>query len=447
MGEKPLYYYQENGKFLFASEIKAILTQIETHPNIDEPFWVFDAAVLGKTIFRDIHEVPPACFMTYDGNRLQSKIYWEIPTEPVLDLPEEKLASTLCELVEEAVNIRMHADVPLGLFLSGGMDSAAMACFARPPVVFSCRFNLGASFDEYPFAQMMAEHIKAEQIVVSPKPEDMVERLPKIVWHLDQPIATASSLGEFMLAEAASKHVKVVLGGQGADELFGGYARYLMMHIEHGLGQRPELQDYHSLARFFWNPDVFTEPAMRYFQLIQRARPSNDEAFLSLVRGFFDDKRSLIDAMGFTDIQLLLPSLITMNDRASAGYGLENRSPFLDHRIVEFAFRLPPDMKIREFRTKYILRKALRGVVPDVILDRKDKKGLVVPFHQWLSGPLQSWARNLEASLSKRISLPPPNSRGEFDRCLYSRICLEIWFERFFSLHKDKHTRRDPSRP
>lgn len=433
MGEKPLYYYHKNGRFLFASEIKAILTQIETEPYIDEMFWVFDAPVLGKTAFADVHEVLPSTFMTYDGDRLEQESYWKISTEPVLDLPEEKIASLLRELIEDAVMIRMHADVPVGLFLSGGIDSAAMAYFARPSVVFSCRFDLGTKFDEFLYAQTVARDIGAEQIVVSPTPEDMQRRLSGILWHLDQPIATASSLAEFMLAESARKYVKVVLGGQGADELFGGYVRYLMMYTEHRLSQQPELVNYYSLAQFFWNPDMFREPAKRYYQLIRRASAVQEDPYISIIRGFFDGQRSLIDAMGFTDIRLLLPSLVTMNDRASAAYGLENRSPFLDHRIVEFAFRLPPELKIREFQTKYILRKALRGVVPDMILDRKDKKGLVVPIQQWFTGPLLTWAQQLDFSLTQRILLPTPlNGRTEFDRSLYTRVCLQLWLEKFF---------------
>ena len=434
MGEKPLYYYCNKGRFLFASEIKAILTQIDTQPCIDDMFWVFDAPVLGRTAFADIHELLPGTFMTYQAGCLEQKRYWDLVPAPVLELPEDKIADLVRDLIEDAVNMRMHADVPIGLFLSGGIDSAAMAYFARPAVVFTCRFDLGPAFDEFLYAEKVAQDVRAEHILVSPTPRDMQRRLPEILWHLDQPISTASSIAEFMLSEAAARTgVKVVLGGQGADELFGGYIRYLLMDIEYRLSRQPELANYHSLARFFWSRHLFEDPATRYYQLIRRARVACEEPYLSIVRSFFERHDRIIDAMGFTDIQLLLPSLITMNDRASAAYGLENRSPFLDHRIVELAFRLPPKLKIKEFRTKYILRRALKGVVPDVILERSDKKGLVVPYHQWLTGPLRAWAGTIEAALRQRVAVPGcPESRGEFDRSLYTRVCLYLWLEKFF---------------
>ena len=432
MGEKPLYYYLKDNRFLFASEIKAIVNQVDTQPDIDEAFWVFDAAVQGKTLFTDVHELQPAHCLVYDGEKLTNRTYWEIPVEQDMDLPEDKVAARLAELLEDAVMMRMQADVPVGMFLSGGIDSAAMTCFARPDVVFSCRFPLGDKFDEFHYAKMVAEHVGARQVVVTPTEEDMRRRLAEIIWHLDQPIATASTLSEFMLAEAARKHVTVVLGGQGADELFNGYIRHLFMETEHSLGRRPEIANYYSLARFFWNPHMFGDPAHRYYLLIHRATPSKDDPYIATLQELFQRHDDLPNAMGYTDIQLSLPSLIHMNDRATAAVGLENRSPFLDHRLVEFAFRMPPGLKLREFKTKYILRKALRGVVPDPILDRKDKKGLVVPFRQWLYGPLLQWGKDLKASLHSRIAVPGGAGRGEFDRDIYTRVCLELWFQKFF---------------
>ncbi len=432
MGEKPLYYYLKDGRLIFASEIKAILTQLKTEPEIDESFWVFDSPIMGKTIFKDIHEVPQATYLVYDGKKLKRKNYWKIPNEPVFE-SEKILIETLRDLLEDAVKIRMHADVPVGLFLSGGLDSAAMACLANPDIVFTCRFNLGDKFDEFHFSKIVAEHIGARQIVVSPTADDMRKRLSNIIWHLDQPISTASSLSEFILAEEARKSVKVILGGQGADELFGGYVRYVLMSIEENLSKQPELENYHSLAKFFWSKQIFENPAKRYYHLIHRATPVLDKPYIKMVQELFDyQKNSLINAMGYSDIYLSLPSLITMNDRASAASGLENRCPFLDHRLVEFAFRLPNGLKIRELKTKYLLRKAMRGIVPDPILDRKDKKGLVVPFQQWLSGPLYLWGKELEASLQRRIVVPGKSGRGEFDRGLYTRVCMELWFQNFF---------------
>jgi asparagine synthase (glutamine-hydrolysing) len=433
MGEKPLYYAMHEGRLIFASEIKAILTHVPSHPDIDESFWVFDAPVMGRTIFAGIHELPAAHWMTYDGRNLQIGRYWEIPNGPISEKSETELVDELRELLIDAVNIRMVADVPVGMFLSGGIDSAAIACIAKPDVAFSCHFPLGEKFDELHYAQTVARQIKARHVVVSPTYDDMRSRLRRVIRHLDQPIATASTISEFMLAEAAQKDgVKVILGGQGADEIFGGYIRYLLMSIEEGMGRSPELKNYHSLARYFWTPTMFENPAKRYFRLIHRATPADERPYIKNVEKLFSRHQDLLDKMGFCDTHISLPSLLTMNDRACASYGLENRCPFLDHRIVEFAFRLPPGLKIQQRTTKAILRKALRGIVPDQILDRNDKKGLVVPFRRWLTGPLAHWAERLEFQLAARLQIPKGSGRGEFDRAFYTRVCLELWFQNYF---------------
>ncbi len=433
MGEKPLYYAMRDGRLIFASEIKAVLAQFSSAPVIDESFWVYDAPVMGRTLFDGIHELPAAHLMTYDGRDLQIRRYWDIPNGPVNEKSESELVDELRELLIDAVNIRMVADVPVGMFLSGGIDSAAIACIAKPEVAFSCHFPLGEKFDELKYAELAAKKIGARHVVVRPTHDNMRANLMRVIRCLDQPIATASTISEFMLAEAAQKSgIKVILGGQGADEIFAGYVRYLLMSIEDEIGRSPELKNYHSLARHFWTPTMFENPAARYFRLIYRATPVDERPYVKTVEELFSRHRELVDKMGYCDSRISLPSLLTMNDRACASYGLENRCPFLDHRIVEFAFRLPGGMKIQNRTTKSILRKALRGIVPDAILDRNDKKGLVVPFRRWLTGPLAPWADNLESQLASRLQIPKGSGRGEFDRAFYTRVCLELWFQNYF---------------
>ncbi|MBZ0272785.1 asparagine synthase (glutamine-hydrolyzing) [bacterium] len=433
MGEKPLYYAFENGMLVFASEIKAILPAFESAPDVDEEFWVYDTPVEGRTLFRGIRELLPGRRLIYDGKDLSVEPYWDIPASPPSEAPVERLAEELRELLIDAVNIRLMSDVPLGMFLSGGIDSAAIACIARPGTVYTCHFPLGAKFDELPFARLVAERIGARHTIVTPTVNDFKKRLPRVIWHVDQPIATASTISEFMLAERASADgIKVILGGQGADEIFGGYVRYLFMTGGDAPGA-PELANYRSLAAYFEKGAGLPDDAARYHRLVRRAAPADDTPYENRLRRFFSRHDALIDKIGHADARLSLPSLLTMNDRACAAFGLENRCPFLDHRVVEFAFRLPPAAKIDGLRTKSVLRLALRGIVPDEILDRRDKMGLVVPFHQWLNGPLNAWAADLEASLARRIPLPDNNTgRGEFDRSRYTRVCLELWFRQFF---------------
>jgi len=434
MGEKPFYWAKNEAGFYAASEIKALLTQISSAPRINGAFWAFDTPVAPDTLFEGISELPPGHTLTYDGRQVAVERYWQIPAPTEAPAAaEDDLAEELAALIEDAVRLRLRADVPVGLFLSGGLDSSIMAAVARPAEVFSCRFPLGEAYDEFEHAQTMARAIGARQHVGSPAAEDLKNDLERIIWHLDQPIATASTIGEFALAKTARGVVTVVLGGQGADEAFGGYVRYVLMQIEDELKQRPELTGYRSLAGFFWHPDIFGDPAVRYYHLIHRFQVPDAASHIDRLRAFFQTGRSLLNCLGLADMHLSLPSLITMNDRAAAAYGLENRCPFLDHRLIEFAFRLPPQMKIRDLATKVLLRRVARRWVPASILDRKDKKGLVVPFGQWLTGPLKDWAAELERSLTARgLPLPLPTGRGEFDRSLYSKISLELWFRNFF---------------
>lgn len=433
LGEKPFYYYWKNNIFLFASEIKSILTQVNVEPALDDDFWVFETALFNKTLFKDIYSLPPAFYLLFDGRQLRTEQYWDIPAETDQFHNESYYVEKLRWLMEDAVKLRLRSDVPVGVYLSGGLDSAIIACIAKPDKVFSCRYAYGDKYDEHHYAQIVAKHIGTEHFTVQPTPQDFRDEFPKIIWHLDQPIATPSPISEFILARTASQHVKVILGGQGSDEIFGGYVRYVIMLEEDRIAKVPILRNYKPLMRFFWSERMFDDPERRYFDLIKRKEPETEVVY-EFYKKCFNKRSSLIDRMLWCDLQLSLPSLITMNDRAASAYSLENRTPFLDHRLVEFAFQLPPDLKVKEYQTKYILRKAMRGIVPDEIIDRKDKKGLAVPINRWFNNELKDWVNTLKYDLGKRCIQAPAsiNSRGEFDRSDYTNISLEIWHKIFF---------------
>jgi len=443
MGEKPLYYTLPGGRlrFAFASEIKSLLTLVDAAPELGEEFSAFETSVGEATLFKGIRVLPPGCFLRYNGRSAKVQRYWEIPSFDGPYEKEEHYVEKLRWLIEDAVRLRLRSDVPVGVFLSGGLDSSIIACLAKPDVVFSCRYPYGPQYDEFEYARKVAQHVGAKHLVIQPTAADFKRDYPRILWHLDQPIATASSIGEFSLARLASEHVKVVLGGQGADECFGGYVRYLLMTIEEGLAKSEELKHYLPLARFFWKDSMFSDYALRYHQLIRRGGGEKAPG-LEHVRKAFSAHTHLIDQIGRTDIELSLPSLITMNDRAAASWGLENRTPFLDHRIVELAFQLPPQLKIRDKEQKVILRKVARGLVPDAVIDRKDKKGLIVPIHLWLSKELNVWAKGLVSSFRRRSLARQVAregaSRGEFDRRLYTLLSLELWHRHVLSVPRRK---------
>jgi asparagine synthase (glutamine-hydrolysing) len=434
LGEKPLYWTEQGGRFLFASEVKALLEEVPAVPELDEDFRVFDAPVGDATLFRGIRALEPGHVLVHDGGRAQVRRWWTLPREPEAGVREEEWVERFRALLEDSVRLRLRSDVPVGVFLSGGLDSSLITALARPEVAYTCHHPLGPAYDELEHARGMAERAGAELVVVRPTAEDFRRLFPSIVWALDGPIATMSSIAEFLLARAARGRVKVVLGGQGADEVFGGYVRYLVMLEEDRIGNAPELREYRGLFRRLWGAGAFGDPAERYFELTRRAAPGSG-APLARLRRHFPPERPVIDRMGIADLHLSFPSLITMNDRAAAAVGLENRCPFLDHRIVELGFSIPPHLKVSGLTTKVLLRRAARGLVPDSIIDRRDKKGLVVPIGRWLAGELREWAEDLRESLGRRglpgLPAPAAPERGEFDRSLYAAVALELWFRIF----------------
>lgn len=433
MGEKPLYYAWDEGRFVFASEIKAVVREIRTEPVISDLWRAFETPGPGRTMFADIRELEAGCNMTVvpvQGAEIER--YWTVPEVRETNRTDDDLAEELRFLVRQAVLDRLVADVPVGIALSGGIDSAAVACIAKPEYAFTCRFDLGPDYDEHAWSEKTAQAAGCRQVVVSPTADDMRERLEDIVWHLDQPVATASPIGDFAICrEAADRGVKVLLGGQGSDEAFGGYTRHLVLHLDQMLAGCPELASYHGLCRKVWGERALgSSPAAVYERLIRRGKGS---VGTSTIQEAFDGRTPLAGACR-ADLALTLPALIRMNDRSSAAAGIENRSPFLDHRLIEFGARLPDRFKIREMRTKWLLRKALRGIVPDVVLDRRDKKGLVVPFVPWLSGPLREWAAELCTALWSRglgFDVRTEDATG-FDRSVYMAVTVELWLRRMF---------------
>ncbi len=440
-GEKPLYWTRHHGTFLFASEIKALLEEVPAIPRIEEDFAALETGAGNRTLFQGIESFPPAHFaqLEHPEDPLRPQPYWTLPPALTEESPrrgESDLVEELRALLIDSVRLRLVSDVPLGLFLSGGLDSALIACIAQPDRVFSCHFPAGPGFEEISYAKMVAEKIDAEHTVVQPTWSEFRDQLPRIIRHLDEPVATPSPIAENALARAAKGKVKVVLGGQGADECFGGYVRYLFLQMEQELAKSPQLAAYHPMARHFWGVGAFGSCADRYLWMLRRG-PALPPYFEAEIRDLFQRGGEMVDRAGYADLSVTLPSLLTMNDRASAAEGLENRCPFLDHRLVEFAFALPPGHKIRGLRTKHLLRKAARGLVPDPVIDRTDKMGLVVPVNRWLDGPLAAWSRELEEGLRRRgfAHLEHGSDRGEFDRNRYTRICLELWFREVIDKH------------
>lgn len=415
-GEKPFYYYETEEELLFASEIKAILTQIRNPEiNLTDEYEAFEYMSEEATLFAGVKSLLPGHKLVLRGTRngahgRRVSEYWNV-ADAVREIDPSSAVDQLDELLHDSVRLRRRADVPMGLYLSGGIDSAVLAYLMSPEVCYSCHFPYGEKYDELSYACEIAKDVKTEHVVIAPTRDDFERHLPKIMYHLDMPVGSFSMFPLYMLAQKAAERVKIVVSGEGADELFAGYARYLVLTQEQMLFEVPELRMYRPFLRSYLGRTVD-----RFARLLNRGKVS-DLAVKAVIARHFDQFDDLVHAMGYTEFKSLLVSLLQMEDRTSAAFGLENRSPYLDHRIIEFAFSIPPDLKVKGCTLKWILREVAARYLPRRVLERRDKMGLIFPVNLWYR-----WN----------------GKRGEFDRRSYNEYCLQAWRRVFFPAEGDQ---------
>jgi len=434
LGVKPLYYTQAGGRLIFGSEIKALLQHPEVEARLDldglRNFLSLKYVPAPQTMFAGILALPPGWRLTCDRNGVAAGPYWDLSfaCDPADKRDERAYAEQLEALLRESVRLELRSDVPFGAFLSGGLDSstvvALMSQFLDEPVkTFSVGFKGdGAAYSELPYARLVAAHYHTDHHEVLVRAQDLVDSAEKVVWHLDQPIADPATLANYMVAELASRHVKMVLTGEGGDELFAGYARYagerlsplfrLMPAPMRSLAlaasaQLPGLRrakialyalcQRHEVARFAnWFPLFNTDKMSALLSGDVKPRlngVSAEQVFAShLAR---TDARDPLNRMLYVDTKLWLPDdLLARGDKMSMAASLEARVPLLDHKLVEFAALLPPHLKLKRFTRKYILKKVSRAWLPPEIPDRK-KKGFPMPISVWFRKEARSFVRDM----------------------------------------------------
>ncbi len=362
-GEKPLYYYHQGKKFVFCSEAKAFEKVLNLRKQENEFFDAFQHCFT-TTLWKNIFEIPPAHYLLLDVVTGDKKIveYWKFqPRHINLKTAGEELE----DILENAVKLRVRSDVPLGLYYSGGIDSSLIS--ALHPFDYKFYFDDTKNWRD-----------------------DFFSQIGKIVHHLDFPVGSLSSYPLCKLAERASKKVRVVLSGEGADEIFGGYVRYMPIAREW------ELQKKYLSYKYIFSKHY--PPYLEGFAKIT-ARNENIEFVKEKLRPYFEMFPDPINAMGFADFKLIMPSLLQMGDRMAGAFGIENRCPFLDKRVIEFGFSLPPELKIEGLDQKIILRKILQkhGLMTPL---RNEKKGLTIRFNQWFGK--NDWDRSAYFSLLKK---------------------------------------------
>jgi asparagine synthase (glutamine-hydrolysing) len=491
LGIKPLYYSLVSDGIIFASEIKALLQYSKRTIQPDESairdYLVFQFVPGERTLFEGIFKLLPGHYQVIDLSDLgtRSVCYWEPRFHVDLAHTEKYFLEEIRALIEDAARIQMRSDVPLGTYLSGGLDSSIVTTLAsrqssQQIKTFTGAFAEGPDFDESPYAREVAAACNAQSFVITPSEIDFVEVLPRLIWHMDEPAAGPGLFPQYMLACAARKEVKVVLGGQGGDEVFGGYARYVVAYLEQALKgaifetneenehivslrsilpNLPALKQYTPMLQTFWQEGAFAPMDHRYFQLIDRSGGAlemfsedfragfdRDAAFARFQKVFnHPDTKSYYNKMTHFDMVASLPALLHVEDRVSMAASLESRVPLLDYRIVDLVTSMPAPLKFKGAEMKYALKKAIGDILPTRILNRKDKKGFPVPLHLWTQGRAHEFMR--ETLLSSEC-----RSRGMYDiasveklldgeqpfgRRLWGLLNLELWYRQFIdAAHK-----------
>jgi len=448
VGKKPLYYTSHNGSFVFASEIKSILEYLQKTPEIDfeaiDLFLTYQYIPSPKTIFKNIKSLLPAHILTCDKNGdIETKEYWNLDFTKKTDLSFDNACTETKNLLMEATKLRMISDVPLGAFLSGGVDSSIVVGLmsqlsSQPVKTFSIGFE-EADFSELTYAKIVANHFKTDHHEFIVKP-NFIEILPKLVWHYGQPFADSSALPSYFVANETKKHVTVALNGDGGDETFGGYLRYKAMkgslyfafpfqilgkkiteklsslvpfkdkkyfrylrRLVSALSEPPELRNI-QWHRFFSNE----AKEKLYTDNMKKILYNNAYDYLTAL---FENApaNNIMDRVFYTDLKAYLPEcLLVKMDIASMANSLEARSPFLDHKVLEFSASLPSAWKLHGLTTKYILKKSFNDFLPKEILHR-GKMGFGIPVGKWFRNNWKNYYREIVLS-QKSIN------RGYFER-------------------------------
>jgi len=487
-GIKPFYFMQLKDGFYFASETKALLPFLKNvEPDLGalKDYITFQLCLGGKTMFKQINQLEPGHNMTISASGFKTEKYWDVTFEPDFSRNEDSFIRELKEILKDSINEHLISDVPVGAYLSGGYDSSAIASIANVSnnkndiIGFTGKFSkYGSRFDESSYAREVATNGKFEIKELEITSQNFLDNIQKVIYHLDYPVAGPGSFSQFVISEYASKYRKVVLGGQGGDEIFGGYTRYLVSYFEqcikaaiNGTSKNgnfvvtyesiipnlESLKNYMPLLKQFWSEGLFDDMNKRYFSLINRAPNlsahvnwdmlegySSRKSFNEIFYGTNVKKESYLDLMTHFDFKTLLPGLLHVEDRMSMAHGLESRVPLLDRRLVELAAKMPADIKFKNGEMKYIFKKAIKEFIPPSIYNRKDKMGFPTPVNNWFQNEAKELLFDVLGSKSSinrdyvdnQSLLKNIENENDFGRNIWGAFSLELWFQTFIDDHK-----------
>jgi len=385
LGKKPFFYRCIGKSFEFASEAKALgdLTFVD-----DDLFDILEFCPDEHTLYKDVFSLAPGHYLTYEPSKgtLLTREYWDIPHlfgDRITE--EEEAIDRFIELLTDSVKLRMRADVPVTMFLSGGIDSTIVAMLAGIKEAFTCQFDeFKDTIDEELYAADFAKRAGIDLHVVRPTKEEFLADLPKLAYHLELPTGSFSVFPLYRLAKACHEAgYKVVLSGEGSDELFGGYARNEFLMRQAFDANDPKVKSYGAMLRRFEGSDLD-----RFCRMASRSGLAGAALMQGHLAHLWSNHRSMLDNMCYVETRIFLQPLMQMADRMTMAHSLEGRNPFLDYRLVEFAFTLADSLRFKDGVGKYIVKAAAQRILPKgtLLLDRKVKHGLPTPINIWLRG-------------------------------------------------------------
>jgi asparagine synthase (glutamine-hydrolysing) len=493
-GIKPFYYAVIDGIFYFASEAKALmpfLPEIKTNENALAEYLTFQYTIGHKTLFEGVKQLLPGHNLVIEDGKITVSRYWDVRYEIDYDHSPHYFESRLKDLLEDSISLHGRSDVPVGSYVSGGVDSSLIYAMARnntssSPDAFHGRFIDYPGYDESAYAQMATDQVNGKLHCVDINAEDFQSNIEKVIYHLDFPVAGPGSFPQFMVSKLASQHVKVVLGGQGGDEIFGGYARYLLAYYEQCMkasidGESKNgnyvvtlesiipnlglLREYKPLMKEFWRDGLFGPMDERYFRLVDRSTDMREEINWAELntRKVYEDfasifnnqsnvkKEAYFDKMTHFDFKCLLPALLQVEDRMSMAHGLESRVPLLDHPLVEFVATIPADVKFKGGQMKHLLKKVFGKELAPKILNRRDKMGFPVPLKEWSNNELKGFMLDTFASMgakhrshiNSQAVLNNIGQSGQFSRKTWGLLSLELWHQQFHDRAKEWRAMRN----
>lgn len=484
-GIKPLYWYYDEDLIAFGSEIKALLAhpaiQAESDPDNLYEYLTFQFIMGPGTMFKNIYKILPGHYMCINLKNweIKEEKYWEPNFNIDHYHTEEYFIVELDKILKKTIYQQLRSDVPIGTYLSGGIDSSFVTIVASKLLdtrikSFSGAFREGPEFNELQYAHFAAKTANAELFEIFPTEQEFIDLIPKLIYHLDEPVAGPGIFPQYIVSRLASQHVKVILGGQGGDEIFGGYTRYLVAYLEQALKgaiyesneeeehivslesilpNLPTLKQYIPMMKSFWKEGTFEPMDRRYYHLIDRMSSTAEFFQLDFLRGckheeIFQkfskefnnpDTKSYFNKMTHFDMLGSLPGLLQVEDRVSMSVSIESRVPLLDRRIVDLISRMPAGMKFKGGEMKYLLKKTIKDIMPPEILNRKDKMGFPVPLHIWSKNKAKDFIMDTLLSkkarernminteyVEKLILAEQPFSRG-----LWGLLSLELWHNQF----------------